>query len=230
MRKRAIFPYVRFCRSEWTPITRMMRGGARMINIIRAMSWFGAVVYQSRRQQHQGIEPGPSNVAFGQSVVQKHICWVVVNGKKVKIMLDSWELLVATLVVLTFFMNMARVPSSHAHVAVLRSVSAMHQASSSGMGMQAIDETTSHHLCMLGVFCAIRNSSVPTKHGMNQISGATDLAFRTDASIPVALEIARSQWLAQSTAISINANISTSENTSNNVSSSDGKPNFYRLS
>lgn len=188
-------------------------------------------MYQSHRRQLHHFQTGSSNRCFGQSGQahsSRQTCTVVMNGKKVRMLLESWELLVATMVVLAFFLNLTGVNHfSSNHTGRRNGFS--HHTGFVRNAITPIDDITSHSAGL--PFTGHRGiySEFPGHRARLTNPVVPDVANRC-AIERLALQSARLQWLEGSNALINNAHQFTSENTIDSAMSSGGNPKINRLS
>jgi len=188
-------------------------------------------VYQSHRRQLQHLQSGSSNRCFGQSgqaYSSRQTCTVVMNGKKVRMLLESWELLVATMVVLAFFLNLTGVSHFPPHHAGRRN-GFSHNTGFAGNAITPIDDLTSHSAGLPFTGHSGIYSNVPAHRARLTSPVVPDVANRC-AIERLALQSGRLQWLETSNVIISNSYQFTSENNNGSASSLGENPKINRLS
>lgn len=194
--------------------------------------WFGVLVHHFRRRQ---LQPRPSfsgNHSFGQSGQIYHpqpVHTVIMNGKKVRMLLESWELLVATLVVLAFFLNLTAVNHFPSHQSAGYNYVTPYHTGGTRAGITTFDPQNIPHagLQISGFHSA--PSQMPSDRSGLSAPVAPDVVEKC-AIDRIAIRCSRTRWLEHFTTINGNRYEFNSTHSYDNVLSPEANPKANRLS
>jgi hypothetical protein len=156
----------------------------------------------------------------------------MINGIKVRFRGDSWELLVAAMVVLAFFLNLSAVKHFPAHSPARRHASAAQQAGFTNF--HATENNTvggdiRHDFGASHTTAVTRGYSVKDPGSGTKSPSLPDVADRC-AYVRVAQGVLRARWLTNWAVLTYDSTSTTSQYVNMMSLSSGGKPSINRLS
>lgn len=189
-------------------------------------------MYHSHRRQLQHLHISAGNRCFGQSgqaYSARQTCTVLMNGKKVRMLRESWELLVAALVVLAFFLNLTGVNHFPMRHGTSHGDFTSQHAGFENQAVTPVEYSTTPHAGWAipghgGIY-----DTIPAHRPGFKPTVVPDFANRC-AIQRLALQFSRSRWLDGCNILISNSYAFTSEYINDSALSSGGKPNFSRLS
>ena len=192
---------------------------------------YGATVHLGHHQQLHALDCVAGNRCFGQSgrnSCARHTCTVVMNGKKVRMLVESWELLVATMVVLAFFLNLTGNNYCPIQNVGQRHGDRAHQADFTGKAVHAVYDSTSQFTSTkMGVHGGM-SSRLPCLP--LSIAHRRPEAANRGCIERLALQRARLQWLAKLSSTNSNSFTFTSGNTTSGACDLTESPSINRRS